>query len=287
MSGAISSGFGVPNTDEVMNEGWIKIHRRILEWEHFGEPSVVTVFLALLLLADKDGMTEISLSGLAVVTGLSINTVRSSLAKLVRTGEITRSLIAGKKTTTVITNWGEYQLYQKPIHSVSKNDIQDCQKLIDSVSEIDTQVCQNLTGGVSKTDTPHIIVNKNSKNNNKNNIVDDARARVREGLVSEVMSDPIIEIGCRSVSITVEQYKKFAEEIINDWTFQDLPDSEWNKSHFIAVLRIKANINKRNNGQQSDNGGAGKSSREQLAREYAAEMATLATKGKRPTHDLF
>ena len=37
-------------------EGWIKIHRKILEWQHFQEPNVLAVFMYLLLSANtKDG----------------------------------------------------------------------------------------------------------------------------------------------------------------------------------------------------------------------------------------
>ena len=62
--------------------GWIKIHRTMLEWEHFNEPSVVTVFLALLLNADKEGKTGITIGGIASVTKLHHNTVKRAIAKL-------------------------------------------------------------------------------------------------------------------------------------------------------------------------------------------------------------
>jgi hypothetical protein len=65
---------------------------------------------------------------------------------------------------------------------------------------------------------------------------DDARTRLRE----EVTQDMMVEIGCRSVGISPELYNTLSQEIFNDWEFQATPDAEWNKQHFLSVLRIKA-----------------------------------------------
>lgn len=65
---------------------------------------------------------------------------------------------------------------------------------------------------------------------------DDARARLRE----EVTQDMMVEMGCRSVGISPELYNTLSQEIFNDWEFQNTPDSEWTKAHFLSVLRIKA-----------------------------------------------
>jgi len=252
--------------------GWIKIHRSMLEWEHFHEPSVVTVFLALLILADK-GKTEIGLDGLVSVTGLSKNTIRTALAKLVKSGEISRQTEKGQRTITTITNWNEYQVCQKLTHStedsVSKIDTPVCQKLTQGISENDTPAYQKLAQSISKIDTLY-----KNKNNNKNNI-STARARMRE----EVMTDMMVEAGCRSVGITPEQYTLIADEIFNDWEFQDLPDNEWTKSHFLAVMRIKANIKRNGQNQQTGNPG---DSRAKLDQDAVKAMASLATESRRP-----
>ena len=75
---------------------------------------------------------------------------------------------------------------------------------------------------------------------------ENARAPAREKLKQEIMVDLNIELACKSYHISVEQYKKLADEIISEWTFADLEDREWTKIHFISVLRRKANDLKRN-----------------------------------------
>lgn len=107
----------------------------------------------------------------------------------------------------------------------------------------------------------------------KNNPVD-VRARLRE----EVTQDAMVEMGCRSVGLSLAEYHSLAQEIFNDWTFQDTPDSEWSKQHFLAVLRIKARELRRqnNNGTVKQPIAAGRADR---AAALARTMATLGTQG--------
>lgn len=77
-------------------------------------------------------------------------------------------------------------------------------------------------------------------------VVPDPRARLR----NDVTSDMMVEIGCRSVGISADEYRRLAQEIFNDWAFQDLDPREWTKSHFLGVLRIKVKEKNRKNGQQ-------------------------------------
>jgi len=235
----------------------------MLQWEHFNEPSVVTVFLALLLVADN-GQTEIGLGGLTSITGLSKNTIRHALAKLVNSGEITRAFVKGQKTITTITNWNEYQAGQKLTHHTKS-----------SVSKNDTPVYQKLTQSVSKNDTHY----KNK--NNKEEVVADTRTHTREEFIADALNDLRIEQGCMAMRITPEQYRELVTEVTNDWIFRNIPDQEWTLTHLLAQMRIKHNINNRNNGQGIDD-------RTRRAFEAGAKaIAALAAKSGKPTEAPF
>lgn len=240
--------------------GWIKIHRTMLQWEHFNEPSVVTVFLTLLLVADN-GQTDVGLGGLAAITGLSKNTIRHALAKLVNSGEIKRHTSTGQRTITTITNWNEYQVGQKLTHRNKK-----------SVSKIDTPVYQKLTQSVSKIDTH--IKNKN----NKEVVVANAHARTHEEFIADALNDLRVEQGCMAMRITAEEYRQLVTEVINDWEFRNIPDNEWTLTHLLAQMRIKNNINNRNNGQHQSTGDPN----DKLNRDALKAMAALAEASKRP-----
>jgi DNA-binding transcriptional regulator GbsR (MarR family) len=232
----------------------------MLQWEHFNEPSVVTVFLALLLVADK-GRTEIGLGGLASITGLSKNTIRGALAKLVNSGEIKRQTAKGQRTTTTITNWNEYQAGQKLIHHDKK-----------SVSKIDTPVYQKLTQSVSKNDT-------HNKNKNNKEVVADAHAH--EDFIADALNDLRVEQGCMAMRISPEEYRQLVNEVINDWTYRQLPDNEWTLTHLLAQMRIKHNINNRNNGNNQYSGQPG-DTRAKLDADAVKAMAALEAESRHP-----
>lgn len=231
--------------------GWIKIHRTMLQWEHFNEPSVVTVFLALLLNADRDGKTDISLSGLTSATGLTTNTVRCALAKLVNSGEITRELTKGQKTTTSIANWSKYQVYQKLTHQdkegVSKNDTPPCQKLIDTISKIDTPT--------------HINNNKNVEESKQERQKKYAHAQGFGDIWDEWFGgnpNQTIENLCMHERISVQELMDVAELAIIDISMNKdlskLGKSEKRMDLYNLILyKIKQN-KRNNNGQQNKRG---------------------------------
>lgn len=100
-------------------EGWIKLHRCLCDWEHYQEPSVMMVFIDLLLHANtkdgfyrgcpvKSGESARSLRTISLSVGLAVNTVRTALDKLAKSGEIKRRKF---KFGTIITvsNFKNYQ----------------------------------------------------------------------------------------------------------------------------------------------------------------------------------
>ena len=102
-----------------MSDGWIKLHRKMRDWQHYQNPSVRMVFEDLLFAANSKttnrhgieilrGETTISISSLEYNTGLSRKTVINALKTLEKTGEIKRIKYSyGVKT--VILNFARYQ----------------------------------------------------------------------------------------------------------------------------------------------------------------------------------
>ena len=118
----------------------------------------------------------------------------------------------------------------------------------------------------------------NNKEQLKNNSLVDARARMRE----EVMTDAMVEMGCMSLGIDRVTYYQLADQVFNDWQFQDLPDSEWNKAHFLAVMRIKINA-KRNEQRTNNKGGDGAGDAlDKLNQDALKAMAALAAESRQP-----
>jgi hypothetical protein len=83
-----------------MREGYIKLWRKLLEWEWFQEPNMVHLWIYLLLAANykkskwqgediEIGQLITGLKSLNVHTGISIQSLRTCLERLKSTGEIT------------------------------------------------------------------------------------------------------------------------------------------------------------------------------------------------------
>lgn len=103
-----------------MNEGWIKLHRQLKEWQHYQEPFVLLVWLDLLLSANMKagwvrgnrinrGQLITSVARIMESTGIgSDNTVRDALRKLEESGEIKREQI-GIGTKITINHFNKFQ----------------------------------------------------------------------------------------------------------------------------------------------------------------------------------
>ena len=102
-----------------MDEGWIKMFRRFLDWEWYGDTNMVRLFLHLLLKANfedrrwrgmtiKKGQIVTSSLTLSDETHMSRQCVRTCLARLEQTGEILQKS-TNKFTLITICKYVDYQ----------------------------------------------------------------------------------------------------------------------------------------------------------------------------------
>lgn len=101
------------------NSGYIKLFRKMVEWEWYGDPNTKAVFLHLLLTANykrtryggitlKPGQTIIGRRALAKKLGMSEQNVRTALNHLKSTNEITIKA-TNRFSVVTIVNWESYQ----------------------------------------------------------------------------------------------------------------------------------------------------------------------------------
>jgi len=102
-----------------MSDGWIKLHRKLTEWEWFDDHNTFRLFIYLLLTTNhkpkqwkgatiKTGSKLTGINSLSEHTGLSVQQIRTSLKKLKETKEIT-IVPTNKYSIITITNWKKYQ----------------------------------------------------------------------------------------------------------------------------------------------------------------------------------
>lgn len=104
-------------------EGWVKLHRRLLEWEWYSDINVTRLFIHCLLKANhkdnkwrgidiKRGQFISSYGNLANETHLSVQQIRTCFKKLISTNEITIRT-TNKNTIVTIENYSLYQSEEK------------------------------------------------------------------------------------------------------------------------------------------------------------------------------
>lgn len=108
-----------------MDSGWIKLHRKFLEWEWYDDINTKVLFLHCLLKANhkskkwrgnliRRGTFITSINHLSEETGLSSQNVRTSLNKLQSTGEVNKVSTSANTCITII-NYDDYQDTNKPL----------------------------------------------------------------------------------------------------------------------------------------------------------------------------
>lgn len=109
--------------------GWIKLHKKFLEWGWYKEPFMVQLFIHLLLLANfedkewkginiKRGQVITGRYSLSENTGISAQSIRTCLKKLKSTSEITIKS-TNKYSIITIVKYNDYQ--NNEIKSTSKS----------------------------------------------------------------------------------------------------------------------------------------------------------------------
>ena len=232
-------------------EGWIKIHRKILEWQHFQEPNVFAVFMYLLLSANtKDGWDRgdrvtrgqscATVNEMSKKLKLSRPTVHKAIKKLEMSGEIVRKKVKFRCFTT-IRNYAKYQdvtpdlckdILHTPLHTPSPlcKDILHTPLHTPLENGAYNDLCDNELD--AKNDEPY----KNNKNI-YNTCCWDIRAR--EEMKKTIRGSSLKrEQACMSLKISQQDYDRFTEDIFNEWEFSE--EQDWSLKHFLNVLRVKA-----------------------------------------------
>lgn len=113
--------------------GFIVLHRKLLEWEWFSDPKTLVVWIYLLFRANWKpnrwkgieigrGETLETIAGISRATGLSVRSVRTALDHLKSTNEVTTKS-TGYGTLISITQYKKYQDYIKLIDKQTDKEI--------------------------------------------------------------------------------------------------------------------------------------------------------------------
>ena len=210
---------------ESANNGFIKLHRNVLEWQHWGEPNVVVVFLTLLLLANHKkgwwqglrcgrGETFVTIDTLCNYTKLSRPTIIRILKLLEDSGEVTRKKVDQKHTKTIIRKYSQYQDFS------------------------------TFSGKAGLPQTlPQTLLKQEYKERKEKIVVDNICAHTHEEIILDMFKNQItIEQFCMNEGISVEQCRKLADEVLVEWELvgETHRTEKEVKRHLLDHIRKKA-----------------------------------------------
>ena len=174
-----------------MEERWVKLHSKLLEWEWFKDGYTLRVFIYMLFDAShkkekrygidlEAGMVATNVPLIASMTQMSENWARRSLNNLLKTGEL---VLVGEKSSSRfrvyrIANWRKYQSTPHDMQSTS------CTSQCEPHNVQSTSCSQrphNVEGRTPPVDNySNVNINIQEENNLSN-----ARTRAREDVPSE------------------------------------------------------------------------------------------------------
>lgn len=144
---------------------WIKLYRKICDWQWYQDAKMVHLFVHLMLKASIMKGSDLSdswqlctsLRILSKETGLSLQNIRTCIGKLQRTGEITfRTLPTHLQSVITIYNSGSYQTSKRQIAPISPQcrpdvaPIEECTVLKIENDEISTQQNYNVSNRITE-----------------------------------------------------------------------------------------------------------------------------------------
>jgi len=147
--------------------GWVCLHRKMLEWEWFDSDKHLRLFMVILFRSNHKvtrwrgvkvdpGQLITGIDQLSSWTNLSRQSIRTVLRDLISTGEITRK-ICPKYSVITITNWFQYQSSNSLANSHPTSIQQASNKQVtasNNVNNVNNVNKKNSTTGVA----PSLVV---------------------------------------------------------------------------------------------------------------------------------
>ena len=216
------------------NQGFIFLHRRFLDWEWYGEPNMVALFIHILLSANYEvkrwkgieierGQFITSLQSLSDAIGVSVMKVRTCLKRLEETGEITTKT-TNKYSVITICKYDSYQ---------SQN------------SDANKQITNN-----QQTDNKQITIKQQSNNNNiinkeiNNNIYSLSNEREQETENVEAIEEKPKKKVTKGKTSQDPYFAPLKECFMNFYSLVSGSEYYWEKKDGAAIKSISMKLRK-------------------------------------------
>lgn len=193
-------------------QGWLKLFYQFREWEWYGDPNMVALFIHLLLRANFKpvrrkgevygrGVVLTSREELSRETGISERTIRTCLTRLKTTNEIT--IKATKQGSVItITNYDKYQ--SQNAENDQRNDQQSDQRPTNDRPTTDQQVTSSIEVKKERIEE-YVVVDEMTREEFFNDFFSEQRQATIEQL-------------CMARAFgSIENFKRLATAVLAEW----------------------------------------------------------------------
>ncbi|MFD2600193.1 hypothetical protein ACFSQ3_14640 [Sphingobacterium corticis] len=217
------------------SQGWIKLHRSLLEWEWYKDLNTRSLFLHLLIRANhkdnrfqgnvvKRGQILTGINALSIETSLSVQQLRTSLKKLKSTNEITIESSSKNSVITVVN----YDFYQ------TVDDDQQAEQQTNNKRSTSDQQTTNKRATTNKNE-------KNIKNEKKERREESIKFDSAENKFSSTPSNANLSLEDRKISFT-EKLAAFtgvySKDTLNEFYFYWTEKNENGKKMRFEMQKV-------------------------------------------------
>lgn len=139
-----------------MGDGWLKLHRKFLEWEWFDDAEMVKLFIYLMLSANHKpktwrgaqigrGQFVTGRDRLAAATNITVQRLRSCLKRMEQTGEVTQ-VSTSAFTVITVCHYDDYQGKEaSPKKAPAKEDVSPTTTRMETLKAVHLKYSSSLT----------------------------------------------------------------------------------------------------------------------------------------------
>jgi len=218
--------------------------KSLLDWRWHKDPNMVSLWMHLIALADDHGTLVTSRKELNQATGISEQSIRTCLKRLIADNMVTSKSTNKKSTITICcltgynckTNPINQQINQQPTSKSTNKNVH----LTDSVP-VGYSVIENTYQPINQPTN-----NKERKEpKERNNIYypPPYNAHAREMLESLTVKNSLW-LDQTAMNLRTTEVMQLASEVMDGWEISQIPEDEWTAYHLISGMRKLLQIRK-------------------------------------------
>lgn len=219
--------------------------KSLLDWRWHKDPNMVSLWLHLLSLADEQGVLVTSRKELSRATGISEQSIRTCLKRLIADNKVTNQSTNENSIITICGLTGcddKKKSINQPINQPPTNqstNLNDDLNYCGTVDYIDTEYTYQPTNQPT-----HNKERKETKERNNNIYYPPPyNAHARERLESMTVQNSLW-LDQTAMNLRTTDVFQLASEVMDGWEISQIPEEEWTAYHLISGMRKLLQIRK-------------------------------------------